>query len=97
MPDLERRLILNLYWRQHASVRWNGQHASVRWNGEVSREVRVETGVSLACIISPLLFNLYSKFMMKEAMEGIEGISFNGINITDITYADDAVLVSDKR
>ena len=23
VPDLERRLILNLYWRQHASVRWN--------------------------------------------------------------------------
>ena len=35
VPDLERRLILNLYWRQHASV---------RWNGEVSREVRVERG-----------------------------------------------------
>ena len=33
IPDLERRLIINLYWRQHAKV---------RWDGEVSREVRVE-------------------------------------------------------
>ena len=33
--EIERRLIINLYWRQHASV---------RWNGEVSREVRVERG-----------------------------------------------------
>ena len=49
------------------------------------------------CIISPLLFNLYSEFMIKEAMENMEGIKFNEINITDIGYADDAVLVADKR
>ena len=36
IPDLERRLIINLYWRQHAAV---------RWDGEVSREVGVERGV----------------------------------------------------
>ena len=75
MPELERRLNLKLYWRQHASV---------RWNGEVSREVRVERGVRQGRIISPLLFNLYSEFMMREAMEGIEGINCNGINITDM-------------
>ena len=34
---------------------------------------------------------------MKEAMEGMEDINFNGINITDIRYADDAVSVADKR
>ena len=49
------------------------------------------------CITSPLLFNLYSEFIMKEAMEGMEGINFNEINLTDIRYADDAVLVVDKR
>ena len=27
----------------------------------------------------------------------MEGIKFNGINITDLRYADDAVLVADKR
>ena len=41
--------------------------------------------------------NLYCEFMMKEAMEDMEGIKFNGINITDLRYADDAVLVADKR
>ena len=30
-------------------------------------------------------------------MENVEGIKFNGINITDLRYADDAVLVADKR
>src|SRR6267154_5303762 len=88
VPDLERRLIINLYWRQYASV---------KWDGEISKEVRVERGVRQGCVISPLLFNLYSEFMIKEAMENVEGIKFNGINITDLRYADDAVLVADKR
>ena len=48
------------------------------------------------CITSSLIFNFYSEFMMREAMEGMEGINFNG-NITDIRYADAAVLVADKR
>ena len=48
-------------------------------------------------MILPMLFNLYSEFMIKEAMENVEGIKFNGINITDLRYADDAILVADKR
>ena len=97
MPEIERRLIINLYWRQHASVRWNGETSPEKRRAEKSREVKMERGVRQACIISPLLFNLYSEFMMKEVMEGMEGINFNEINIADIRYADDAVLVADKR
>src|SRR3989442_2339383 len=87
IPDLERRLIIHLYWRQHGAV---------RLDGEVSREVDVERRVRQGCVIAPILFNLYSEFMIKEAMENVEIIKFNGINITDLKYADDAVLVSDK-
>src|SRR6267154_315703 len=88
VPEMQRRLIINLYWRQHAVV---------RWDGEISKEVRVETGVRQGCVISPLLFNLYSDFMIKEAMKNVEGIKFNGINITDLRYADYAILIADKR
>ena len=45
------------------------------------------------CIISPLHFNLYSEFMIREAMAGV---NIGGNNITDLRYADDAVLVADK-
>ena len=31
VPELERRLITNLYWRQSAAV---------KWDGEISRDVR---------------------------------------------------------
>ena len=35
IPKLERRLIINLYWRQHAAV---------RWDGVISRKVVVQRG-----------------------------------------------------
>src|SRR5688572_1045499 len=38
-----------------------------------------------------------SKFMIREAMEEMEGISFGGFNITNLRYADEAVLVTDKK
>src|SRR5688572_19704814 len=78
MPDLERRLIINLYWKQLAVV---------RWDSEPSQEIKVKKGVRQGCVISPLLFNLYSEFMIREAMEDMEEISFVGFNITDLRYA----------
>src|SRR2546425_5223345 len=44
-----------------------------------------------------MLFNLYSEFMIQEAMEGVEGIRCGGVNLTNLRYADDAVLVAEKR
>ena len=75
VPVLERTLIINLYWEQPAAV---------RWDGKISRDVSVERGVRQGCIISPLLFNLYSEFMINEAMETLEGIGFNRVNITNL-------------
>src|SRR6267154_2011260 len=36
VPETERRLTINLFWKLHAVV---------RWDGDVSKEVRVENGV----------------------------------------------------
>src|SRR5688572_19753928 len=35
--------------------------------------------------------------MIREAMEAMEQVSFDGFNITDLRYSDDAVLVADKK
>ena len=57
------------------------QHASVRWDGEVSRVLKWTE--RSGCIIPPvLLFHLYREFMIKKVMENVEGIKFQGINIT---------------
>jgi len=43
------------------------------------------------------LFNLYSKFILKQLEEFEEGIQVNGRRINNIRYADDAVLLSSSE
>ena len=88
IPELEMRLIIDLYWNQHASV---------RVEGECSRSFSIRSGVRQDCLMSPILLNLYSEFMIREALEGIKGIQIGGENLTNLRYADDAVLVADSR
>jgi hypothetical protein len=88
ISELERRLIINLYWKQQAAV---------RWDNEISRYVNIKSGIRQGCIISPILFNLYCEFMIAETLEHEDGIKFNGINVTNLRYADDAVLVANSR
>jgi len=66
--DLERRFIVNLYWMHRAAV---------RWDGEISKDVVVEMWIRQGCVISSLLFNLYSKYKIKEALGG-GGVAFIG-------------------
>src|SRR5206468_7124232 len=88
IPKLERRLIINLYW---------GQQASVRWENELSRTFDIKRGVRQGCTLSPLLFNLYSEVMITEALEDAKGVRFNGNEITNLRYADDAGLASESE
>ena len=69
----------------------------MRWDNESNRYVEIKRGVRQGCVISPILFNLYSEFMITEALENESGISINGNNITNLRYADDAVLVADEK
>src|SRR4051812_32777770 len=84
VSELVKRLLVNLYWRLHAAV---------RWDGEISRQVVVESESRQGCVIPSLLFNLYSEFMIKEAIRNEQGIKFNEIKITNLRYADDEVFV----
>ena len=88
IPELERRLIISLYWNQEAVVRTEGEN---------SRSFAIKRGVRQGCVISPVLFNLYSEFMIRDALEGLRGVQMGGENITNLRYADDAVLVADSR
>ena len=58
----ERRLISNLYMAQGVKVRLN--------RGE-KRSVKIGRGVRQGCCLSPVLFNLYSECLTKEALEGL--------------------------
>jgi sorting nexin-29 len=53
IPELKRRQILNLHWHRNTAV---------RWDIDISRYVDIKRGVRQGCIISSILFNLYSDF-----------------------------------
>lgn len=82
------RIIANLYW---------GQKATVRVDNRQTEYIDIKRGVRQGCILSPLLFNLYSNSVFKEALENTNrGIRVNGEIINNIRYADDTVLLSDS-
>jgi hypothetical protein len=81
------RVIANLYW---------GQKAVVRIGEEKSAWIPIERGVRQGCVLSPALFLLYSQVVMDE-LENLEGIKVGGININNIRYADDTVLMADSE
>ena len=43
------------------------------------------------------MFNLYSEYMIAEAMEDKSGTKFNGNYISDLRYADVSALVSESK
>ena len=58
----ERRLISKLYMDQRVKVRLD--------RGE-TRSVQIGRGVRQGCCLSPILFNLYSECLTKEALDGL--------------------------
>lgn len=82
------RCIENLYWNQTAQI---------KLDGDLSNNVQIRKGVRQGCVLSPLLFNLYSEAVFREALEEKEiGIKVNGMWINNIRYADDTVLITDN-
>ena len=77
-----------MYWKQKASVRTN--------QGE-SEEIIIERGIRQGCILLPILFNLYSEFLIEEALSDREGLHINGENINNIRFADDTVLIAESK
>jgi len=84
----ERRLISNMYMAQSVKVRLN--------RGE-TRSVKIGRGVKQGCCLSPILFNLYSECLTKEALEGVGDFKIRGQNIHTVKYADDLVLLAKEE
>ena len=81
----ERRLISNLYMAQSVKVRLN--------RGETG-SVKIGRGVRQACCLSPIMFNLYSEYRTKEALEGLGDYKIGGQIIHTVKHADDLVLLA---
>jgi len=77
----DRKLIMNLY---------NKQSAFVRIGENLSESFMIGRGVRQGCTLSPLLYTIYDKAMMREALYEVEcGIKVGGHMIKTVRFADD--------
>jgi retron-type reverse transcriptase len=84
----ERKLISKLYTNQSVKV-WLYQG--------VIKSVKTGRGVRQGCCLSPLLFNLHSKYFTQEALEGLGDFKVGGQIISMLRYADDLVLLAKEE
>jgi hypothetical protein len=67
----------------------------VRDDNQTRDEVQINRGGRQGCIISPILFNVYSEKIIENALtDRSEGIKINGVLINNIRYADDTALIA---
>ena len=83
-------LLRNLYACQEATVR-TGQ-GTTDW-------LQIGKGVCQGCILSPCLFNLHAKCIIRNAglEEAQAGIKLFGRNINNLRYADDTTLMAESE
>ena len=83
-------LLRNLFAGQEATVRTG--HGTTDW-------FQIGKGVCQGCILSPCLFNLYAKYIMRNT--GLEdaqaGIKVSRRNINNLRYADDTTLMAESK
>ena len=83
-------LLRNLYPGQEATVRTG--HGTTGW-------FQIGKGVRQGCILSPCLFNLHAKYIMRNAGldEAQAGIKIPGRNIINLRYANDTTLMAESE
>ena len=90
IPDHLTCLLRNLYAGQEAIVRTG--HGTTDW-------FQIRKGVYQGCILSPCLFNLHAKFIMRNAGldEAQARIKIVRRNINNLRYADDTTLMVESE
>ena len=89
-PDHLTCLLRNLY---------AGQEATVRTGQETTDWFQMGKGVHQGCILSPCLFDLYAKYITRNAglEEAQAEIKIARRNINNLRYADDTTLMADSE
>ena len=90
IPDHLTCLLRNLYTDQEATVRTG--HGITDW-------FQIGKGVLQGCILSPCLFNLCGKYLMKsgELEEAQAGIKIAGRNINNLRYAYSTTFITESE
>jgi len=90
IPDHLTCLLRNQYSGQEATVRTG--HGTTDW-------FQIGKGVRQGCILSPVLFNLYAKYIMRNVRldEAQAGIKISRRNINNLRYTDDTTLMPESE
>ena len=64
----------------------------MRYENETSEVITIKRGVRTGCILARCLFDIYTEYLIRKALEDGEGRNINGQNITNIRYVDDTIL-----
>ena len=90
IPDHLTCLLRNLYAGQEATVRTG--HGTTDW-------FQTGKGVRQGCILSPCLFNLCAKYIMRNAGldEAQAGLKIAGRNINNLRHANDTTLMAESE
>jgi hypothetical protein len=70
------------------------QCVKVRLDQGETRSVKIGRGVRQGCSLS---FNLYSKYLTKEALKGFGDLKIGGQVICTVKYADELVLLAKEE
>jgi len=73
------------------------QSVRIRQNSGETRSVKFGRGVREGCCLSPVLFNLYSECLTKEALEGFWDFKIGGQIIHTVKCVDDLVLLAKEE
>ena len=76
-----------------------GQEETVRTGHETADWFQIGKGVCQSYILSPCLFNLYAKYIVRNVglEEAQAGIKIAGRNINNLRFADDATLMAESE
>ena len=76
-----------------------GQEATVRTGHGTTDWLKIGKGVRQGCILSPCFFNLYTKYIIRNAgLDELQaGIKIAGRNIKKLRYIDDTALVAESK
>ena len=74
---------------------YESSEAVVRVDNSISDKCKIRKGVRQGCVLSLLLYNIYSEVVMRLTLENWEGgVKIGGKRFSNLRFADDTLLIA---